>query len=90
MEDQRRQKVALLSMSKDELIPKYEKVKETAVVLDIENKQLKKDLDVAIMESEHYKAKHFSRVEKEKQKEEKNKTNARNQMRRKRTKNLKD
>lgn len=78
-------------MSKGELIPKYGKVNATAVVLDIENKQLKKDLDVAKMESQQYKDEQFSRVEKEKQKEEeKKKTNVRTQIRRKRTQNLKD
>ena len=51
-EDQRRQKAALLSLSKDELIRKYEQVKATAVVLDIANKELNQNLDVAKIEPE--------------------------------------
>ena len=88
-EDQRRQKEALLSLSKDVLISKNEQVKATAVLLDIANNELNQDLDVAKIESEQYKADYFCRVEKDQQNEEKKKK-CKSTDQKKRTKNLKD
>ena len=89
-EDQRK-KEALLFKTKDEPIPKCKKVEATPTASDIENKELKQRLDVVKRESEQFKAYYFSRQKKDQQNEEmKKKTNARAQIKRNRTKNLKD
>ena len=56
MEEQRREKEILLSMQKDELIPKYEEVKRTAIILEKENKDLRQQCNEAKKELEQYKA----------------------------------